>query len=157
MIKDKIIVAFTNDLLTEATKRGILISPLKLQKLLYFCAGIYLAKNDRLIADGAEFEAWALGPVMREVYFEFKKFGNQQITQKAVCEDGTVYELSKGFTAGNEAIKQCLDEYGHFSAAHLVTLTHHGNGAWDKAYQDGKGTIIKRNDIKQDFKEYAPK
>ena len=64
------------------------ITPLKLQKLIYFAHGWHLAIRDQPLIDELV-EAWEYGPVIPNVYHEFKVFGNQPIT-----ETGTVWEMS---------------------------------------------------------------
>ena len=55
------------------------LTNLKLQKLLYFAQGKYLSKyNAPLFKE--EIEAWFLGPVVREVYEEYKICGAFPIT-----------------------------------------------------------------------------
>ena len=54
------------------------ITNLKLQKLLYYAQGYYLArKNDPLFKE--DFIAWEHGPVIRKVYDEYKKNGAKGI------------------------------------------------------------------------------
>lgn len=49
--------------------------PLKLQKLLYFSQGISYGLNDYELFND-ELEVWVHGTVNRDVYFEYKSFGN---------------------------------------------------------------------------------
>jgi len=64
------------------------LTPLKLQKLIYYAHGWHLALRDQPLIDEL-IEAWEYGPVVPNVYHEFKEFGNQPITRR-----GTVIEMS---------------------------------------------------------------
>lgn len=55
------------------------ISNLKLQKLLYYAQGCYLAMYDAPLFK-EDIVAWAHGPVVREVYDEYKAYGSGGIT-----------------------------------------------------------------------------
>ena len=61
---------------------GHALTPMKLQKLVYFSHGWHLAMlNSALIDENVE--AWAFGPVIPSLYHEFKEFGNSPIDRKA--------------------------------------------------------------------------
>jgi uncharacterized phage-associated protein len=57
---------------------GDIISHLKLQKLLYYTQGLYLAKFDNPLFNDIMY-AWELGPVVRTVYDEYKYNGKEPI------------------------------------------------------------------------------
>ena len=75
-----------NLMLDQAEARGIRISNLALQKLLYFAHGIYLTQNKRPLVSGY-FEAWKHWPVHPAVYRAFKGAGADAITRRAVARD----------------------------------------------------------------------
>ncbi len=54
------------------------ISNLKLQKLLYYAQGIFLAINDEPLFE-EPILAWAHGPVVESVYHEYKAYGSSGI------------------------------------------------------------------------------
>jgi uncharacterized phage-associated protein len=64
------------------------ITPLKLQKILYYVSTTYLKDCDELLFD-EEFEKWQYGPVVTDVYHNFKKFGISHIfeTVPTLIED----------------------------------------------------------------------
>ena len=53
------------------------ISNLKLQKLLYYCQGTYLAIKGTPLFEHP-IEAWEHGPVVPEVYHQYKEHGSGQ-------------------------------------------------------------------------------
>src|SRR5947209_5672014 len=75
--------AVANEFLSVAQQEGRGISPLKLQKLIYFANGWHLAlRNDPLVNE--RFEAWQYGPVLRDLYLEFKLYGSKPIQKPAI-------------------------------------------------------------------------
>ena len=57
-----------------ANETGDYISNLKLQKLVYYAQAWYLAISDEALFE-EDFEAWVHGPVIPELYQEYKSFG----------------------------------------------------------------------------------
>ena len=55
------------------------ITPMKLQKLLYFAHGYHLAVFGNPLIIGEDFEAWKDGPVVKGIYESFSSFGNKHI------------------------------------------------------------------------------
>jgi len=74
--------------LSLANEREIKITNLQLQKIMYFALGQYIAENG--IDENVEnvyktpFEAWLYGPVNRQVYQQYKKFGRLSIKESGV-------------------------------------------------------------------------
>lgn len=54
------------------------ITNLKLQKLLYYVQGFYIALEGRVLFDD-EIEAWTHGPVVREMYQAYQMYGYDSI------------------------------------------------------------------------------
>jgi len=65
-----------------ANKTGSFLSNLKLQKLVYYAQAWHLALHDTPLFQ-EDFEAWVHGPVIPELYQEYKKFGWQPILKDA--------------------------------------------------------------------------
>ena len=93
---------------------GELITPLKLQKLIYYADAWFLATFDRaLIAD--EFEAWMHGPVVRSVYKKYAKNRYEALPRERSPS------IPSDITDFLEAV---YDEYGDYSAKKLEAMTH---------------------------------
>jgi uncharacterized phage-associated protein len=111
------------------------LTNLKLQKLLYFAQGKYLAQTStRLFQE--DIEAWKLGPVVKDVYHAFKSCGAFPITvfdMKTETKDLTPDAL--------EFIKGIWSEYGKFAASYLVDLTHKTGTPWYESYKKGDTVI----------------
>ena len=122
------------------------LTNLKLQKLLYFSQGKYLAGNDKPLFE-EPIEAWKLGPVVRSVYNNFKYCGSFPITafDKGV-KDSNLPEKTEQF------LDKVWDKYGKFSARYLVDLTHKRETSWSKTYSTEKDTEIPLDLMKKSFK-----
>ncbi|WP_138090797.1 Panacea domain-containing protein [Halalkalibacterium halodurans] len=62
-----------------ALQQGSPLSHLKLQKLLYFAEAHYSLISNEPLFEGS-MQKWKLGPVVPEVYHEYKTFGSRNIT-----------------------------------------------------------------------------
>ncbi|AOV07409.1 Panacea domain-containing protein [Sporosarcina ureilytica] len=117
------------------------LSNLKMQKLLYFCQGIYSAVHNgsRLIVDD-EFEAWRYGPVLPSAYFRFNIYGQNDIPRN---ETGDFSGLSEG---ENLVIQNVWENLRYRSAFDLVEASHVQNGPWHNVYH-GEGDNIINQEI----------
>ena len=102
-------------LLKVADSRESSITNLKLQKLLYYCQGVYLAINQTVLFED-NIEAWVHGPVVPSIYQEFKSFGKNPIqVDEFDCDLDEETE---------EILIEVFDVYGQFSAWKLRDMTH---------------------------------
>ncbi len=141
------------------------LSPMKLQKLIYYAHAASLAfRNKPLIKE--YFEVWKLGPVVPELYHELKHLGRDNI-------EGLVTDfapVAKMFAGGEELIAPIISEndndteellestirsFGSYSAFQLSHLTHSDNGAWFHTLHCKKNNIIDDEDIKKCFSSYG--
>ena len=101
------------------TESGDIISPLKLQKLLYYCQAWHLTiYNDPLFAENIE--AWAHGPVVPSQYSRFAYIlRNEQIKPKSINLEVPVFSSET-----QELLIEVLETYGEHSANYLENLTH---------------------------------
>lgn len=110
-----------------AYEKGVTITNLKLQKLLYYAQAWYLVNFGTALFDD-KIEAWQFGPVVPSVYNEFKSFGRNPI-------ELTDYECTN--IISDETCINYLDEFcEHFmkySSTDLVSMTHNEE-PWKKAY-----------------------
>lgn len=127
----------------------------KLQKLLYFCYGIYLARNNinennlQNVLFLNNFEAWVHGPVIPEIYNIYK---NNGITPLYIEEE--VEEF-------NDNIMNILNEtmlmYGNYNADELEYITHNQT-PWKNARKglspiEASSNIIELEDIYLTFRD----
>ena len=98
-----------------ANKAGELITNLKLQKLLYYAQGYYLAiESKKLFED--DIEAWVHGPVIPNVYHQYKDFRWQPIN-KAV----DIPTISKTVT---DFLNLIIETFLPIDAYKLERMTH---------------------------------
>ena len=141
-----------NELIKIANEKGGLISHLKLQKLLYFAQGHYLADYDKALFSD-DIAAWQHGPVCNDIYQIYKGYSYNNISKP----EQSVLEMFGGKQATlSSEIKQFLekiwDAYGKFSGKVLEELSH-AQTPWKEAYQEGvQGIIIPQESIKEYFK-----
>jgi len=107
---------------------GDMISNLKLQKLLYYVQGFHLAMYDQPLFN-EDIYAWQYGPVVPEVYHEYKALGPGAIP---VPENIAVQVEPKLI----ELMKEVYDVYGQFSALKLMEMTHN-EAPWQKTPING--------------------
>ena len=100
------------------------MSTMKLQKLCYYAQAWALVWDDKPLFD-EDFEAWANGPVCRELFF--KTQGNYSVS--ADDETGGMGNLTDN---EKDTINQILNHYGNHNAQWLSQLTHMED-PWNKA------------------------
>ena len=129
-----------NSVLNVASKDNQLISPMKLQKLIYFIYKRYLKKNSRPLFD-EYFEVWQFGPVLPSVYREFKAYGASSITDYAyeVFDNyKRVYVINKKAKDFYDALKFVWQKYRHYNGTELSVLTHGKDTAWAKTLENNQ-------------------
>ncbi len=121
------------------------ITNMKLQKLLYYAQGWYLAiTNNELFNE--DFEKWTWGPVCPDIYQEFKCYGANVIAQ--LSPSGKV--LNKGLEF--DFINTIWNMYGSMSAIEL-SLKSHQEDPW---ISTPRFEIIDKKLIKDYFKTLLP-
>ena len=154
-------LSIANAFLEVAKAEGKGISPMKLQKLVYYAHGWYLGLFGEPLIDET-IEAWKYGPVIQPIYHEFKCFGSSDITCAATVFDVDTFDLIEPRPEGDEdvlaLIKTIWHEYGSFSALKLSSMTHISNGPWAKArvgHEEARSVPIPNESIKQYFEKLA--
>lgn len=136
-VTNQLIIEYNTQIDNVSKKYGIedncgaaeYITPLKLQKLLYYIQGIAL----RIYGKPAftnNISAWQYGPVVEEVYQQYK--GRNPITTPK-----TDYEVSDGL---KKIIELVVSSYGQIEAGSLIDLTH-DEDPWIKSINSGTISI----------------
>ncbi len=115
-------------------EHGELISNLKLQKLLYYVQGYFIAVFGEKLFDN-EIEAWQYGPVVRDMYYHFKKNGSSAISLE---EGAKIAELNE---EEDSLFNEVLNEYGQYSAIKLMDMTHE-ELPWRKTFKENPQGVI---------------
>jgi uncharacterized phage-associated protein len=100
------------------------MSAMKLQKLCYFAYGYHLAWEDRQLFP-ERFEAWANGPVARELYAQHR--GRFQLDKDDIVGDPTALDDDE-----RDSIRVVLESFRTYSAHELSAMTHRP-GPWLEA------------------------
>lgn len=126
--------AVANEFLELGESEGIPISPMKLQKLVFFAHGWNLAIYDRPLVN-EQVECWEYGPVFRTLYRLVKRYGAEAITGR--IESGG-REPRLPLDAGEETrslIRTVWDCYKQHSAIKLSSMTHIPDSPWSRRRQ----------------------
>ncbi|GHU69535.1 hypothetical protein FACS1894184_13720 [Clostridia bacterium] len=123
-----------NSILKEARERSILVTPMKLEKLLFILYKQYLQKTGNpLFAE--RFEAWDYGPVVSDVYTAFASYGARPIKRFMLDSIGKYrYVDAQGDPALVQGLDSVLTRYGGFAGVELSKMTHRVGTAWFAAY-----------------------
>lgn len=143
-------VNVSNNILKRAFDDEVNVSPMKLQKLLYFIASDYAkATGKPLLSE--QFQAWDYGPVVRSVYDEFRSFGGAPI--RAYAKDATgkskMIKESKD-EALRESIDRIWDHAKGKTAVSLSRITHSKGSAWFNTFQENRSGLIPQDALAKD-------
>jgi uncharacterized phage-associated protein len=126
-----------NFVLDLAEVEGRVLSNLSINKIVFFLHAYYLVEFKKPLVS-AKIEAWNYGPVFRELYREFKGFGDQAIIGRAYRLNPTTGEREKceyEFSGEEQQFLEALARrYIRFSPGTLVALSHQEGGPWDQVW-----------------------
>jgi len=131
------------------------ITPLALQKLLYFTQAFYkVFVGDFIFTEDCE--AWVHGPVYRDIYFKYKDHGYNPIEDS--LEQFECFDLSE---SEREVIDAVINYFGCYSGKVLETMTHI-EPPWKEtrkglADEEVSNRIIKKDIIERYFKQVYEK
>lgn len=125
-----------NAVLELAEAKGRPVSNLSLNKIVYFLHAASLHERGEPLVS-AKIEAWDHGPVFRELYHQFKRFGRDSIEGRAHRLDprrGTFVEVPVTLNSDERAfVRRHAEELLKLSPGKLVDMSHVRDGAWYKA------------------------
>ncbi len=131
----------SNYFLLLANEDGVTITPMKLQKLVYFAHGYFLAVTDNpLIND--EVQAWQFGPVIPSLYHHIKHYGRNPITGYLRSNLDTTQVLPESSVI-RTFLRKIWEVYGGLSAIQLSKMTHEPDTPWAQTCKkhSGNGNI----------------
>lgn len=112
-------------------------SNMGLNKLVFFAVEALLVRNRRLLTN-AKIEAWEHGPVFREVYQSFKRFGDKPITGRAAFFSPASNQMEEATAelAPNDAalIRAALFPLIYKTASELRWISHLPDSAWHRVW-----------------------
>jgi len=129
--------AVANEFLHLAYRDKETITPLKMQKLVYFAHGWHLAITGKPLLQ-EPIQAWQYGPVISSLYQQFKECGSSPITFPASILTQGSYLPAELDREGNPAdvamarqiIERVWKQYHRYSASALTTFTHSDDTPW---------------------------
>lgn len=121
---------------TYCYKTGSPVTNLQLQKMLYFLWIDYYKKYNEPLFTDRRFEAWPLGPVIRDVYYRFCSFGSMTILPSIARIENADLDLPN---SKRNSIDSIIKKYANRYVSTLVNDSHEKGHAWDRVYQEGKG------------------
>lgn len=131
------------------------ITPLALQKLLYFAQGFHKAFTGEYMFE-EDCEAWAHGPVYRNVYYKYRAYGYNPIEENDLTfEDIDVTDSEK------ELLDYIVLYFGCYSGKILENMTH-SEEPWRLARRglkdwEGSDRIIEKKNIESYFNSVKDK
>lgn len=133
------------------------LSPMKLQKLVYFAHGWHLGLSGSPLIN-EQVQAWPYGPVIPALYHEFKHYGNGEILEFATelnwgsggakqefdliapvipNDDSEATRYSRGL------MDRVWEVYKSYSPTQLSNITHEAGTPWDTVNKQHGGKIPK--------------
>ncbi len=120
-----------------------LLSNLKLQKLVYYAQGIYLAIHGKPLFED-RIEAWGYGPVVPSLYHRYKKHGAGSIHADPNFDPTSIGKNTLDF------LDEIFVAFGQFSAIRLMEIAHS-----DKCWKEvGTGEEIPWASMEKCLKKY---
>lgn len=139
----------SNNILIRANREKISVTPMKLQKLLYYVCVKYV-KETGTSPISEQFEVWPYGPVVPSVYSEFKPYGASPIKKLAKNALGESNMVDEG---ANPLLTDCInyiwDSLKTFNGIELGRRTHLKGSGWYAAFQRDD-EVISLEDMKND-------
>lgn len=130
---------------------------MKLQKLVYFAHGWYLAlTNEQPLIEEAV-KAWNFGPVIPPLYNRLKRYGNGVVTDYIKEKDPKTGqeipapEPHEGFT--RSVLLRVWQVYGHMDGVQMSYLTHKEGTPWEKIWRKEKYGVIPNELIAEHFRQ----
>ncbi len=160
-------ISVANSVLGVASDHGEQLTPMKLQKLVYYSHGWHLGLDQGPLCD-EEVEAWQWGPVFPSLYHAVKHWGNLPIAEPVrlprvfpitgkIDALFTTPRLSESEHRFEMAlIRRVWDVYGHLTAIGLSRMTHEEGSPWVLA-RDGnrRGVVISEDSMRKFFGQKA--
>jgi len=125
---------------------GDSLTNLKLQKLVYYAQGFYLALYDEPLFP-ERIEAWMHGPVVPDLYHALKQFGSEPVKLDWEVDPDRYTPEIMGL------LDEVYSVYGQFSAVRLRNITHQ-EPPWK---QTPNGHVIQLDLMKSYFKTQITK
>jgi uncharacterized phage-associated protein len=148
------------DLAKKFPNQGNDLTPMKIQKLIYFAHGWHLSLAEKPLID-EQIQAWKFGPVVHSIYRAFRDFGNSPVSSYATevkVENGRLLtEIPKipEDSVAMKLVEKIWEVYGKYDGVQLSNATHQSDTPWSKVWErEGKEKLyvgIPDSEIKEYF------
>lgn len=132
------------------------LTPMKLQKLLYFAQGWHLEHYRVPLIDDF-FARWTYGPVIPSLYHDFKEYGAGQIADYGghIVLEGGSYVKKRPIVPDEDVstwqlVDAIINTYGGFNGPQLSALTHLPGTAWSINGSDG--SVITNDELRDSMR-----
>lgn len=126
---------------------------IKLFKLLYLLDFEHFRQTGKSVT-GYDYQAWKFGPVPVDLMEEWEQLDPDlaqvvQIVPEQIVDytrfsvkaiDGAEFDDSEFSERQLRIMSELVDRYRDTMSATMIDVTHAQNGAWDKVWQEGKGS-----------------
>lgn len=106
------------------------ITNLQLQKILYFTWVDYYKETGTRLFEDQPFEAWKYGPVVSEVYFEYRSNMARLIF--------LTKEPEQDMSDVSGHLLKSLEKYRAVTTRKLVDMAHEEGSPWERCYREGR-------------------
>jgi len=135
----------SNNFLIRSFKQRTPITSMKIQKMLYFLYKDYLQEiGVSLFSE--RFSTWKYGPVLESVYYTYKEYGGNSITNYG---GNPVYCLKED---SDPVLKHYIEKTWSnsrpYNGIYLSQLTHKTESAWYKAWVNNYPFLLDEDIIK---------
>lgn len=130
------------------------LTNLKLNKLLYYAQGEYLARTGKPLFDD-EIQAWDYGPVVPVIFYKYKRNNANEITP--ITDISPEYSFEVFSFEELSVLLDVVREKGQYTGYKLISMTH-SESPWKNAYKPNlKGTIISNDSLMEFFSSHPIK
>ncbi len=146
-------IAAANEFVRLGRKDDVLVTNMKLQKLLYFLQGHGLALTGENLLDEQP-QAWQYGPVYPRVYREFKDYGASPILKEVPFPfdpAGEPWRMNEEDLAAKNILNAVWKAYKDMPASRLSQITHIPGGPWEEAAKKGRSVEISEEAMRTFF------
>ena len=113
---------------------GELITNMKLQKLVYYAQGIYLAMQGKPLFN-EKIYAWEYGPVCDSLWRKYKDYESEPLPRPNDINTDDIFEIET-----KQILDMVYDYYGQYSAWGLSEMSHKEQ-IWIDANRNGRAEI----------------
>ena len=140
--------SIANDLIRRAQSDDRFLTPMQVQKLVYFCHGWFLGMYGEPLVE-QDIVAWRYGPVVPRLYRSLRGYRANPVNRPIRRVNEANFNEQEELIVNDVFVK-----YGKLSGSALSTLTHLTGSPWFNVYYDprrGQDSVIPNGEIRDYF------